>query len=194
VDTVQPAVIVVSARAQEIDRVVGLEVGADDYVVKPFSVRELMLRVEARLKTRRALLDMTTAESESRAETSGDEEEQFILRNLRVDGRTYRLFVDDQEIHVSPLEMKLLLFLLRAPGHMRTRRELLTEVWGYHPDVTSRTVDTHIKRLRDKLGAATDLLQTIRGVGFRLADPAQRQGHLAGKKHGHQAVTTGQSK
>ena len=172
VDTEQPAVIVVSARAQEIDRVVGLEVGADDYVVKPFSVRELMLRVEARLKTRRAVLGVAAAGTETRAvgEEEGDEKDQFILRNLRVDGRAYRLFVNDEELHVSPIEMKLLLFLFRAPGHTRTRRELLTEVWGYHPDVASRTVDTHIKRLRDKLGAAGPLLETVRGVGYRLSD------------------------
>lgn len=180
-DVAQPAVIVVSARTQEIDRVVGLEVGADDYVVKPFSVRELMLRVEARLKTRRALLGATVRNSDTQ---TTDSAEQFVLRNLHVDGKAYRLYVDSEEVHLSPLEMKLLLFLFQAPGHMRTRRELLTEVWGYHPEVASRTVDTHIKRLRDKLGAATDLLQTVRGVGFRLADPAQRHERSAANK-GH---------
>jgi len=143
-------------------------------VVKPFSVRELMLRVDARVKTRRALLG---AGSPASADAKPDSpQEHFALRNLKVDGAAHRLFVDDQEVHVSPLEMKLLIFLFRAPGQMRTRRDLLTEVWGYHPDVASRTVDTHIKRLRDKLGAASDLLQTVRGVGFRLADPAHHNG------------------
>ncbi len=172
----QPAVIILSARAQEVDRVVGFEVGADDYVVKPFSLRELMLRVEARLRTRKAVIGTASAESAAGAAKSA---ETTSLRNLRVDESSHRAFVDGKEIHVSALEMRLLLYLLRSPGRMRTRRELLTEVWGYHPEVASRTVDTHIKRLRDKLDTASDLLQTVRGVGFRLADPAVPLG-LAG--------------
>lgn len=164
----QPAVIILSARAQEIDRVVGFEIGADDYVAKPFSIRELMLRIEARLKARVAVLGTAVAQE---AASSQKGAKVFVLRNLRVDESAHRAFVDDKEIHVSALEMRLLLNLLRAPSHMRTRRELLTDVWGYHPEVASRTVDTHIKRLRDKLDAAADLLQTVRGVGFRMADP-----------------------
>jgi two-component system, OmpR family, phosphate regulon response regulator PhoB len=163
---IQPAVIILSARAQEVDRVVGFEIGADDYVAKPFSVRELMLRVEARLKTRKAVLATGVARDAAGAEKNTS---VFALRNLRVDEAAHRVFVDDKEIHLSVLEMRLLLFLLRSSGRMRTRRELLTEVWGYHPEVASRTVDTHIKRLRDKLDTAADLLQTVRGVGFRLA-------------------------
>ena len=141
----QPAVVILSARTQEVDRVVAFEIGADDYVVKPFSVRELMLRIEARLKTRKTAivhaseLPATTVEKPTRA---------FSLRNLKVDESAHRVFVDEKEIHVSALEMRMLVYLFHAPGHMRTRRELLTEVWGYHPDVASRTVDTHIKRLR----------------------------------------------
>jgi two-component system phosphate regulon response regulator PhoB len=168
----QPAVIILSARAQELDRVVGFEIGADDYVTKPFSVRELMLRVEARLRTRKAVLDAAAAESAASA-VKGDEASG--MRNLRVDESAHRVFVDDKEIHLSALEMRLLLYLLRSPGRMRTRGELLTEVWGYHPGVESRTVDTHIKRLRDKLATAADLLQTVRGVGFRMAEPDARQ-------------------
>jgi two-component system phosphate regulon response regulator PhoB len=164
----QPAVIILSARAQEVDRVVGFEVGADDYVVKPFSVRELMLRVEARLKTRRAVVGRAIVESAPKATKDAA---ALGLRNLRVDESAYRVFVNEEEVHVSALEMRLLLHLLRGRGRMCTRRELLTEVWGYNPEVTSRTVDTHIKRLRDKLGRAADLLQTVRGVGFRLAEP-----------------------
>jgi two-component system, OmpR family, phosphate regulon response regulator PhoB len=140
---------------------VGFEVGADDYVVKPFSVRELMLRIEARLRDRKAAQER---KPEPEAEPS------MALDNLRVDGTAHRVFVDGAEVHVSALEMKLLVQLFRAPGRMLTRRELLTQVWGYHPDVASRTVDTHIKRLRDKLGHAAPLLQTVRGVGFRLAN------------------------
>ena len=164
----QPAVIILSARAQEVDRVVGFEIGADDYVAKPFSVRELMLRVEARLRTRKAVIGTATAQEAASVDKTA---ELFSLRNLRVDESAHRAFVDDKEIHVSALEMRLLLYLFRSPGRMRARKELLTEVWGYHPDVASRTVDTHIKRLRDKLDTAADLLQTVRGVGFRLAEP-----------------------
>jgi len=161
----QPAVIILSARVQEIDRVVGFEVGADDYVVKPFSVRELMLRSEARLKARQSTLPAEGATASDKPAAV------FSLRNLSVDESAHRVFVDGREIHVSALEMRILLHLFRSPGGVRTRQELLTEVWGYHPDVASRTVDTHVKRLRDKLGPAADLLQTVRGVGFRLADP-----------------------
>jgi two-component system phosphate regulon response regulator PhoB len=164
----QPAVVILSARAQEVDRVVGFEIGADDYVAKPFSVRELMLRVEARLKARRAAMGAAVARE---AESGPANLRVFSLRNLRVDESAHRAFVDEKEIHVSALEMRLLLNIFRSPSLMRTRRELLTEVWGYHPDVASRTVDTHIKRLRDKLDTAADLLQTVRGVGFRLAEP-----------------------
>jgi two-component system phosphate regulon response regulator PhoB len=167
-DRRQPSVIILSARTDEMDRVVGFEVGADDYVAKPFSLRELTLRVEARLRTRKAVLAASTA-SPSLPNAEG----RFLrLRNLAVDESAHRVFVDDHEIHLSALEMRLLLYLLQTSGRMHTRKELLTDVWGYHPEVTSRTVDSHIKRLRDKLGAAADLLQTVRGVGFRMADPA----------------------
>jgi two-component system phosphate regulon response regulator PhoB len=162
----QPAVVILSARAQEIDRVVGFEVGADDYVVKPFSVRELILRIEARLRVQQAMREARSAQTAEPAQAG-----QLTLRNLRVDESAHRVFVDEREIHVSALEMRVLIYLFKSPGHLRTRRELLTEVWGYHPEVTSRTVDTHVKRLRDKLGSAAHLLQTVRGVGFRLADP-----------------------
>jgi two-component system phosphate regulon response regulator PhoB len=172
----QPAVIIVSARAQEIDRVVGFEIGADDYVVKPFSVRELILRIEARLKSRRARSESpATGAVPAIAET----EKSLALGILKVDESGHRVFVANDEVHVSALEMRVLAYLFHSPGRMRTRRELLTEVWGYHPEVSSRTVDTHIKRIRDKLGVAAGYLQTVRGVGFRLADPAassSRQG------------------
>jgi two-component system, OmpR family, phosphate regulon response regulator PhoB len=169
----QPAVIILSARVQEIDRVVGFEVGADDYVVKPFSVRELMLRIEARLRMHKIAVEANTAA----AGTVEREGPSFVLRNLRVDESAHRVFVDNNEVHVSALEMRVLVYLFKSPGRMRTRRDLLTEVWGYHPEVASRTVDTHVKRLRDKLGNAADLLQTVRGVGFRLADSEHSASH-----------------
>jgi two-component system, OmpR family, phosphate regulon response regulator PhoB len=158
-------VVILSARVEEADRVAGFEAGADDYVVKPFNVRELILRIEARLKTRDPPL-----------ETTGDQprpgkSDSWKVGILTVDERAHRVLVNGREVHVSVMEMRLILHLMRSPGRMCTRRKLLTEVWGYHPEVSSRTVDTHVKRLRDKLGEAADLLQTVRGIGFRLAIP-----------------------
>jgi two-component system phosphate regulon response regulator PhoB len=173
-DRRQPSVIILSARTDEVDRVVGFEVGADDYVPKPFSLRELTLRVEVRLRTRKAVLAAGKAlDTEAKAEDS-----VLRLRNLAVDEAAHRVFVDGNEIRLSALEMRLLLYLLRTPGKMRTRKDLLTDVWGYHPEVASRTVDSHIKRLRDKLGGASDLLQTVRGVGFRMAEPGSTNAPL----------------
>jgi two-component system phosphate regulon response regulator PhoB len=156
-------VVILSARVEEADRVAGFEAGADDYVVKPFNVRELILRIEARLKTR-------DARSESDGEKRPVESEPLTVGILSVDEKAHRVFVGGREVRVSALEMRLLLHLMHAPGRMCTRQKLLTEVWGYHPEVTSRTVDTHVKRLRDKLGEAADLLQTVRGIGFRLVE------------------------
>jgi two-component system phosphate regulon response regulator PhoB len=173
-DRRQPSVIILSARSDEVDRVVGFEVGADDYVPKPFSLRELTLRVEARLRTRKAVLAAGQV-----PDTAAKAEGHVLrLRNLAVDEAAHRVFVDAKEIHLSALEMRLLLYLLRTPGKMRTRKDLLTDVWGYHPEVTSRTVDSHIKRLRDKLATASDLLQTVRGVGFRMAEPGSASAPL----------------
>jgi two-component system, OmpR family, phosphate regulon response regulator PhoB len=168
----QPIVIMLTAKGEEIDRVVGFEVGADDYVVKPFSVRELLLRIEARLKTRAEREREPTA---PRAEPAIPEPPAdrpiYRLGPLEVDPGGYHVFVAGQEVHVSPLEMRLLVYLFESKGYVRSRRDLLTQVWGYQPEVTSRTVDTHVKRLRDKLGAAGPLIQTVRGLGYRLADP-----------------------
>ena len=160
-------VLILSARVEEADRVAGFEAGADDYVVKPFNVRELILRIEARLKTRDAIFQN---EAGNRPKPS----DRLTVGILSVDERAHRVFVGGHEVRVSALEMRLLLHLMRAPGRMCTRQKLLTEVWGYHPEVTSRTVDTHVKRLRDKLGKAADLLQTVRGIGFRLAESKER--------------------
>lgn len=159
-------VVILSARVDESDRVAGFEAGADDYMVKPFNVRELILRIEARLKFRDGV---QASEGRTRPQTA----DLLAVGNLSVDERSHRVFVEGHEVHVSALEMRLILHLMRAPGRMCTRRKLLTEVWGYHPEVSSRTVDTHVKRLRDKLGRASHLLQTVRGIGFRLAETAE---------------------
>jgi two-component system phosphate regulon response regulator PhoB len=155
-------VIMLTAKDAEIDRVVGFEVGADDYVTKPFSVRELMLRIRAVL--RRAKDAPPTASAKS-----------IEFGRLRVDPDAHQLWVDGQEIVLTALEFRLLTTLLDRRGRVQTRTTLLEDVWGIHADITTRTVDTHVKRLREKLGAAGDYVETIRGVGYRLrAHPAEQ--------------------
>ena len=154
----RPIIVMLTARGDEIDRVAGFEVGADDYVVKPFSVRELMLRMNARLEER-VVEEGQPAESTRR----------YVLGPLQVDPTGYHVYVEGHEVHVSALEMRLLVDLFESQGLVRSRKDLLRDVWGYQPDVTSRTVDAHVKRLRDKLGVAGALIETVRGVGYRLA-------------------------
>jgi two-component system, OmpR family, phosphate regulon response regulator PhoB len=152
--TADVPVVMLTAKGEEIDRVVGFEVGADDYVVKPFSVRELMLRIRAVL--RRATNDEEVDEGDSL---------EFGL--VRVDIAAHRVFVDDQEVQMTALEFKLLTTFMRRKGRVQTREVLLADVWDINADVMTRTVDTHVKRLREKLGPAGDYVETIRGVGYR---------------------------
>ncbi|EDM75869.1 two component transcriptional regulator, winged helix family protein [Plesiocystis pacifica SIR-1] len=148
-------VVMLTARGEEVDRVVGFEVGADDYVTKPFSVRELMLRVRAIL--RRA---GTKAEAPSRLQ-HGD---------LEVDVAGHRVWVGGNEIRLTALEFRLLATLLSRAGRVQTRDTLLSDVWGMHAGLTTRTVDTHVTRLRKKLGDAGSYIETLRGVGYRFRD------------------------
>jgi two-component system phosphate regulon response regulator PhoB len=143
-----------TAKGEEIDRVIGFELGADDYVVKPFSVRELLLRVNAVL--RRSASDGEGATT------------QFGM--LRVDRGAHRVWVDSDEIELTALEFKLLLTLHDRRNRVQTRDALLSDVWRIDADVTTRTVDTHVKRLREKLGPAGVYVQTVRGVGYRFAE------------------------
>jgi two-component system, OmpR family, phosphate regulon response regulator PhoB len=159
----QPAVIMLTAKGEEIDRVVGFEVGADDYVVKPFSVRELLLRVRARLQ------EVAARRPTEGGTTEAPRPKRYAVGPLTIDGGSHRVSVEDREVAVSLLEMQLLMHLAQAQGTVCSRRDLLTHVWKYSPGVTSRTVDTHVKRLRDKLGPAGHLIRTIRGVGYRLS-------------------------
>jgi two-component system phosphate regulon response regulator PhoB len=145
-------VLMLTAKGEEIDRVVGFEVGADDYMVKPFSVRELSLRI-------RAILRRTTAAEE--------QAEQIEFGRLRIDPSAHRSWVDEEEIALTALEFKLLTTLLQRRGRVQTREVLLTDVWGFSADVTTRTVDTHVKRLRQKIGGAGAYIETLRGVGYR---------------------------
>jgi len=153
-------IIMCTAKGSEIDRVVGFEVGADDYVVKPFSMRELLLRVRARL---------VEVSARGTPASAAPLPQNFTMGPLTIDSETHRVLVDGREVSVSLLEMQLLVHLAKAKGAVCSRRDLLTHVWKYSAGVTSRTVDTHVKRLRDKLGSAGHLIRTIRGVGYRLA-------------------------
>ena len=154
-------IIILTAKIEEVDRVVGFELGADDYVTKPFSVRELILRVKAILK---------------RAATNGTQQENensyIELDQLRMNLDAYQVFVCDEEIALTSLEFRLLKHLVDRRGRVQTRDQLLEEVWGYSSDVTTRTVDTHIKRLREKLLGVGNCIQTIRGVGYRFTKSA----------------------
>ena len=153
-------VIILTAKTEEVDRVVGFELGADDYVTKPFSVRELILRVKAILKRS---VDSPQQENDISDMEVGD---------LRLNLDAHQAFVRDEEIALTALEFRLLKHLLDRRGRVQTRDQLLEEVWGYSSDVTTRTVDTHIKRLREKLLGAGDCIQTIRGVGYRFVRSA----------------------
>jgi two-component system phosphate regulon response regulator PhoB len=148
-------IIMLTAKSEEIDRVVGLEVGADDYVTKPFSPRELALRVRAVLRRRAP---------------SGERVRVVEHGSLRVDPESHRASVSGREIVLTAKEFQLLLALMTRPGRVMTRERLLDEVWGSDITVTSRTIDTHLKRLREKLGEAGSLVETVRGVGYRFAE------------------------
>jgi len=152
--TVRIPVIMLTARTDEVDRVVGFEVGADDYVAKPFSPRELVLRVEAIL--RRTI---------SAVESLGPQ--VISLGNLVIDVPAHRVEVEGEEILLTALEFRLLLDLASRAGRVQSRDALLERVWGYSPKVETRTVDTHVKRLREKLGAGAAQIETVRGVGYR---------------------------
>jgi two-component system phosphate regulon response regulator PhoB len=159
-DRAQPSVIMLTAKGEEIDRVVGFELGADDYVVKPFSVRELVLRVGAILRARRPAPVTAQAAPQRR---------RYLVGPLELDVDGYHVFVNGAEVHVSTLEMRLLAYLVEHRGRVRSREDLLEDVWGYKPGVSTRTIDTHVKRLRDKLGDAGALVETVRGTGYRLS-------------------------
>ena len=149
-------VIILTAKTEEVDRVVGFELGADDYVTKPFSVRELILRVKAILK--RGVSSDTVSEDSA-----------YSFGGLRLNIDAHQIFINDDEVSLTALEFRLLKHLIDRRGRVQTRDQLLEDVWGYSSEVTTRTVDTHIKRLREKLGPIGNYIQTIRGVGYRFS-------------------------
>jgi two-component system, OmpR family, phosphate regulon response regulator PhoB len=148
-------IVMLTARGEEVDRVVGFELGADDYVVKPFSPRELVLRVQAILR---------------RDEKEGPDE-RIVHEPLVIDVGSHVVRLKGKEVVLTATEFKLLHRLARRPGRAFSRDQLLSEVWGYGGEIETRTVDTHMKRLRAKLGPVGDWIQTVRGVGYRFRPP-----------------------
>ena len=153
-------VIMVTAKGEEIDRVVGFEVGADDYVTKPFSTRELVLRVRAMLRRREGVAPGGGTEEDG-------ESAHYEFGVLRIDEGAHRVWVAGRELQLTATEFKLLMVMVRRSGRVQTRGSLLQDVWDMPPDLNTRTVDTHVKRLREKLGAASAHVETVRGVGYR---------------------------
>jgi DNA-binding response OmpR family regulator len=147
-------IIMLTAKAEEIDRIVGLEFGADDYVTKPFSPREIILRIKAIIRRR-----------------AGESAEEKLSSGLiTVDPARHHVAVAGKPIRLTSVEFKLLTMLLRRPGRVQTRDRLLNEVWGYESVIDTRTVDTHVRRLREKLGKAANAIETVRGFGYRLRE------------------------
>lgn len=145
-------IIMLTARAAEMDRVLGLELGADDYVTKPFSPRELVLRIKKLL---------------ARASGTEDPMAQLQIGELEIDALRHQVNVAGSPVELTATEFKLLEVLARRRGRVQTRNQLLQDVWGYENPIDSRTVDTHMRRLREKIGVVAEYLETIRGVGYR---------------------------
>lgn len=148
-------VVMLTAKSEEVDRIVGLELGADDYVSKPFSPRELVLRVQSILR---------------RAALGDGKPERLILGKLVVDQARHEVLVDGKAISLTATEFRLLSVLLERRGRVQSRDRLLNDVWGYESVIDTRTVDTHVRRLREKLGSLADYVETIRGVGYRMSE------------------------
>lgn len=145
-------ILMITARGDEADRVAGLDAGADDYIVKPFSPRELLARIRAVLRRRVP-------------ESVGG---LVKIAELQLDSDTYRVSWQDKPLKVGPTEFKLLQYLMRHPERVHTRGMLLDKIWGDHVYIEERTVDVHVKRLRESLGEAGSMVETVRGAGYRL--------------------------
>jgi two-component system phosphate regulon response regulator PhoB len=151
--TARLPIVMLTARGEEVDRIVGLELGADDYISKPFSPREVVLRVKAVLR---------------RFQHEEAEAESLEIGGIELDLAAHQLRVRGKEIPLTATEFRLLRLLMERSGRVQTRGQLLSDVWGYAEDIDSRTVDTHIRRLRRKLGPEADRIETVIGVGYRL--------------------------
>jgi len=148
-------VLMLTAKTEEVDRVIGFELGADDYVTKPFSPRELVLRVKAILR---------------RKEVPSEGEKVIEIDDLLIDVDRHQVSIKGKPIRLTSTEFKLLVELVSNRGRVQTRERLLDKVWGYTYEGYARTVDTHIRRLREKLGKAGDMIETLRGVGYRFQE------------------------
>lgn len=159
--TQELVVVMLTAKGEEADRVRGFEAGADDYVVKPFSVRELVLRLKAILRRASPQSDVALEPVQS-------------LGLLKLDPNTHRCSIEGAEVPLTLLEFRLLRFLMERNGLVQSREKLLEEVWGMSSELETRTIDTHVMRLRDKLGPARNYLETVRGIGYRLVQADRR--------------------
>jgi two-component system, OmpR family, phosphate regulon response regulator PhoB len=148
------AILMLTAKAEEIDRIVGLEFGADDYVTKPFSPREIILRMKAIMRR-----------------GQGETGETRLTRGaITLDSSRHAVAVNGKPVRLTSVEFKLLSRLMERSGRVQARDRLLNEVWGYESIIDTRTVDTHIRRLRKKLGKAADTIETVRGFGYRMRE------------------------
>ena len=150
--TARMPILMLTAKAEEIDRIVGLEFGADDYVTKPFSPREIVLRIRAIFR---------------RGEKA---DESLSAGPISIDPARHEVRVNGRQVHLTSIEFKLLQRLMQRRGRVQDRDRLLNEVWGYETVIDTRTVDTHVRRLREKLGKAGDAVETDRGFGYRLRE------------------------
>ncbi len=168
--TTTPApIIMLTARSEEFDRVLGLELGADDYVTKPFSLRELVARIRAVSRRTAPVIAANTPSAE--ADNDSDAQSRQVIGPLVVDRRTRRVHLDDVEIHLTAKEFDLLAYLATDPGAVRSRTEILENVWDEHWYGPTKTVDAHVASIRKKLGS-NGWIEAVRGVGFRLEPPA----------------------
>jgi len=150
--TARVPILMLTAKAEEIDRIVGLEFGADDYVTKPFSPREIVLRIRAIFR---------------RGEKA---DESLSAGPISIDPARHEVRVNGKQVHLTSLEFKLLRALMQRRGRVQERDRLLNDVWGYESVIDTRTVDTHVRRLREKLGKGGDAIETVRGFGYRLRE------------------------
>lgn len=155
--TKETPVVFLTARAEEADRVLGLEVGGDDYICKPFSVKELVLRIQG-------LLRRTAAPDDH-------EPKRLEIGAITLDNERHEVTVKGAPIELTATEFRLLRLLMERKGRVQTREHLLLNVWNYETEIETRTVDTHIRRLREKLGEQAELIETLRGVGYRMVNP-----------------------
>ena len=154
--TARIPVLMLTAKSDEVDRIVGFELGADDYVTKPFSPRELVLRVQSVLR---------------RTESAPESADALRVGVIEVDRVRHEVRIEGKPLEFTATEFKLLTVLMERCGRLQSREKLLNDVWGYESAIDTRTVDTHIRRLREKLGVAAELVETVRGFGYRMVAP-----------------------